>query len=761
MKHVVAMAMAMVLCLGLCVQSACAFDAFEIGDIRVEGIQRTDAGTVFSYLPIKVGDTVDETRASEAIKALFATGFFNDVRLQRSGNVLVIVVQERPAIAQIDVSGSKEFPADQLKEALQQLGLKESRIFDRALLNIAEQELKNQYIARGKYGVKIVTTVTPLERNRVAISFTIFEGKVARIRQFNFVGNHLFDDKTLKREFSLTTPGLMTWYTDSDQYSKPKLQADLESLRSFYLDRGYIEFSIDSTQVSISPDKENIYITVNMTEGEKYTVKSILFAGDLIVPVEELRALNQVEVGAVFSREKLTETTKLISDRLGDEGYAFAAVNAVPELDRENNQVVLTLYIDPGRRVYIRRIVISGNTDTRDAVIRRELRQFESAWYSTKKLNRSRQRVDKLGYFSEVQIDTPTVPGTADQVDVNVRVTERNTGNLTFGIGYSTTEKVVLTVGLAQNNIFGTGNSLSFQINTGSVNQNYSLSYTNPYFTADGVSRGFDFYRRDLDSTSLDVAPFNTKTLGFGVRFGVPTTEFDRIFYGFAYEKTEIGLFSNSPQRYIDFVNEFGDITDAYPFTASWARDKRDSVIYTTAGTLQRLGTEVSVPLGDLSYYRLTYRLQWYYPLSRNVSSLVQTRLGYGDGYDNQELPFYKNFFAGGVNTVRGYAAASLGPQDADGNSLGGEIQVINNFELLFPFPGLGKDRSIRLATFIDMGMVGNTFDFLSEEMRYSAGLSFNWFSPVGPLKLVFAYPINDQPGDETERFQFTFGSVF
>jgi len=425
MKHVVAL----VLCLGFFVQSAVAFDPFEIGDIRVEGIQRTDAGTVFNYLPIKVGDTVDETRASEAIKALFSTGFFNDVRLQRSGNVLVIIVQERPAIAQVDVSGSKEFPADQLKEGLQQIGLKESRIFDRALLNIAEQELKNQYIARGKYGVKIVTTVTPLERNRVAISFTIFEGKVAKIRQFNFVGNRLFDDKTLKREFSLTTPGLMTWYTDSDQYSKPKLQADLEALRSFYLDRGYIEFSIDSTQVSISPDKENIYITVNMTEGEKFTVKSILFAGDLIVPEEELKALNQVEVGAVFSREKLTETTKLISDRLGDEGYAFAAVNAVPELDRENNEVALTLYIDPGRRVYIRRIVISGNTDTRDAVIRRELRQFESAWYSTKKLNRSRQRVDKLGYFSEVQIDTPTVPGTADQVDVNVRVTERNTGS--------------------------------------------------------------------------------------------------------------------------------------------------------------------------------------------------------------------------------------------------------------------------------------------------------------------------------------------
>ena len=752
---------ALVLWAGIYVHSAFAFEPFEVSDIRVEGIQRTDAGTVFSYLPIKVGETIDETRASEAIKALFATGFFNDVRLEASDNVLVVIVQERPAIAQVDVSGSKEFPADQLKEAMQQIGLKESRIFDRALLNLAEQELKNQYISRGKYGVQIVTTVTPLERNRVAISFTIFEGRVAKIQQFNFVGNRLFDDETLKKEFALTTPGLMTWYTDSDQYSKPKLQADLESLRSFYLDRGYIEFSIDSTQVSISPDKENIYITVNITEGEKYTVKSISLAGELIVPEEELVALIQVEVGDVFSRENLTETTKLISDRLGDEGYAFAAVNAVPELDRENNEVALTLYVDPGRRVYIRRIIISGNTDTRDEVIRRELRQFESAWYSTKKLNRSRQRVDKLGYFSEVQIDTPAVPGTADQVDVNIRVTERNTGNLTFGIGYSTTENVVLTAGLAQNNIFGTGNSLSFQINTGSVNQNYSLSYTNPYFTADGVSRGFDFYRRDLDSTSLDVAPFNTKTLGFGVRFGVPITEFDRINYGFAFEKTEIGLFPNSPQRYIDFVNEFGDITDAYPVTAAWARDKRDSVIYTTAGTFQRLGAEVSVPFGDLSYYRLTYRLQWYYPLSRSVTFLEQARLGFGDGYNDQDLPFYKNFFAGGVNTVRGYAAASLGPKDADGNALGGEIQVINNLELLFPFPGLGKDRSIRLATFLDMGMVGDDYDFISSEMRFSTGLSFNWFSPVGPLKLILAYPLNDQPGDATERFQFTFGSAF
>ncbi len=752
---------AMVLLAGMFIHSACAFEPFEVHEIRVEGIQRTDVGTVFSYLPIKVGETIDDARASAAVKALFATGFFNDVRLDRDGNELVVIVQERPAIAQVDVTGSKEFPADRLKEALQRIGLKESRIFDRALLYLAEQELKAQYIGRGKYGVQIVSTVTPLERNRVAISFAILEGRVAKIRQISFVGNKVFDDETLRGELALSTPGFMTWYTNSDQYSKPKLQADLESLRSFYLNRGYIEFSIDSTQVSISPDKENIYITINMSEGEQYTVNNFSLAGDLIVPEAELLALNKVEVGKLFSREKLTETTKLISDRLGDEGYAFAAVNAVPELDRENNQVAVILYIDPGRRVYVRRINIAGNTDTRDEVIRRELRQFESAWYSTSKLNRSRQRIDKLGFFSEVQIDTPAVAGTTDQVDVNIKVTERNTGNLTFGIGYSTTEKVVLSAGLAQQNMFGTGNALSFNINTGSVNQNYSVSYTNPYYTADGTSRGFNFYRRDQDSTSLSVSPFTSKTTGLGISFGVPVTEFDRINYGFAYEKTEIKLFPESPQRYVDFVNQNGDITDAFPFRIDWARDKRDSVIYTTEGLLQVLGSEVAVPLGDLTYYRLTYRLQWYYPLSRELTFLAQTRLGVGDGYDNQGLPFYKNFFAGGVNTVRGYAAGSLGPKNTNGDALGGKLQVINNFELLFPVPGAARDRSIRLGAYVDMGMVGDTYDYVFSQMRLSTGLTLNWFSPVGPIRLVIGWPLNNKAEDEIERVQFTLGTTF
>ncbi len=736
-----------------------AFDPFEVRDIRVEGIQRTEAGTVFTYLPIKVGDTVDEERASAAVKALFATGFFKDVRLEAEGSVLVVVVEERPAVAQIDISGAKEFPADKLKEALRNIGLAESRIFDRALLERAEQELKSQYISRGKYGVEITTTTTPLERNRVAINFSIVEGRVAKIRQIHFVGNEVFSDSELADEFVLRTPGLMTWYSKNDQYSKPKLQADLESLRSFYLNQGYLEFSIDSTQVSISPDKQDIFITVNVTEGKKYTVTDIRLAGDLIVPEEELRAMIKLNKGDIFSREKLTETTKLISDRLGNEGYAFAAVNAVPEINRETSEVAFTLYVDPGRRVYVRRINISGNTNTRDEVIRRELRQLESAWYSTSKLNRSRQRIDKLGFFSDVQIDTPAVQGVSDQVDVDVKVTERATGNLTLGVGYSTAERVILSAGIAQQNIFGTGNALSFQVNTGSINQTYALSYTNPYFTDDGVSRGFDLYKRDTDVSSLSISSYNTSTLGAGVRFGVPVTEYDTINYGLAYEQTSIGLLPDTPQRFVNFVNEFGETTDTYLGTLGWSRDQRDSVIYTTKGRLQRISGEAGLPGGDLTFYRLTYQHQWYYPLTEDLTLLLNGQVGYAEGYSGKPLPFYKNFYAGGVNSVRGYRTASIGPKDENGDSLGGSRQIIGNFEVLFPFPGLDKDRSVRLSAFVDTGYVGEKYEF--SELRYSAGIAFSWYSPVGPLKLSFANALNDKPEDRTEKIQFTLGTVF
>ena len=739
--------------------SSLAFENFKVKDIRVEGIQRTEPGTVFSYLPIKVGEEVTQERATAAIKALYATGFFKDVRLEADGDVLVVVVEERPAIAQIDISGSKEFDQKQLKEGLKGIGLAESRIFDRALLERAEQELKNQYIGRGKYGVNIVTTVTPMERNRVALNFAIAEGEVAKIRQINFVGNQVFDDNELRDQFILTTPGWLTWYSKNDQYSKPKLQGDLENLRSFYLNQGYLEFTIDSTQVSITPDKKDIFLTVNVTEGRKFTVTDVKLAGDLIVPEEELRKLIKLKKGDIFSREKLTESTKLISDRLGNEGYAFASINPVPEANRDKNEVAFTLYVDPGKRVYVRRISIFGNTNTRDEVIRREMRQMESGWYSTDKLTRSKQRVDKLGYFSDVQLETPGVQGTSDQVDVNVKVTERATGNLTFGVGYSSAEKVIFSGGISQSNIFGTGNALALQLSTGSINKVYSLSYTNPFYTDDGVSRGFDIYKRDVDASSLAIASYNTSTLGTGVRFGVPVTEYDTVNYGLALEQTEIGILQDTPQRYIDFVNEFGEKSNTVLATVGWARDKRDSVIFTTKGSFQKFSAEVGVPSGDLTFYRTNYQHQWYYPLTKEYTLLLNGQIGYADGYDQKPLPFYKVFYLGGVNSLRGYETATIGPKDANGDSLGGSHMMLANVEFLFPFPGLQKDRSVRLSWFVDAGMVGEKYDF--NEVRYSTGLGFSWYSPVGPLKLSFGKALNPEPDDRLQRIQFTLGTVF
>ncbi len=737
-----------------------AFEPFQVKDIRVEGIQRTEAGTVFSYLPIKIGDTVNEDRVTAAVKALYATGFFKDVKLEADGNVLVVLIEERPAIAQIEITGSKEFDAKQLKEGLKQVGLAESRIFDRALLERAERELKNQYISRGKYGVQITTTITPLERNRVGLSFDISEGEVAKIRGINVVGNKVFKDGDLIDEFVLRTPGFLTWYSKNDQYSKPKLQADLENLRSFYLNQGYLEFTIDSTQVSITPDKKDIFITVNLTEGKKFKVAEVKLAGDLIVPEAELAKLIKLKPGEVFSRERLTESTKLIQDRLGNEGYAFASINPVPEIDREKDEVTFTLYVDPGRRVYVRRIGIFGNTNTRDEVVRREMRQLESGWYNTEKLNRSKQRVDKLGYFSDVQVDTPAVQGTTDQVDVEVKLTERATGNLTAGIGYSTAEKVILSAGVSQSNIFGTGNALSFQVSTGAINQVYSLSYTNPYYTDDGVSRGFDVYKRRVDASNLStIGSYNTSTIGTGVRFGVPITEYDTINYGLAFERTTIGLLVNTPQRYIDFVNQFGSEADSYLGSVGWARDKRDSVIYTTSGTLQRVTAEVGLPGGDLTYYRASYQHQWYYPLTRDLVFYTNAQIGYAGGYDNKPLPFFKVFYLGGVNSLRGYETASVGPKDSNGDSLGGSRLLLASAEILFPFPGLQKDKSVRLSWFVDAGTVGEKYDF--SEVRYSTGLGFNWYSPVGPLKISFGKALNPKPDDRLQNIQFTLGTVF
>jgi outer membrane protein insertion porin family len=495
---------------------AFAFEPFAVKDIRVEGIQRTEAGTVFSYLPVKVGDTLNDEKAAQSIKSLFATGFFKDVRIEIDRDVMVVVVQERPAIAKISFVGLKEFENDVIVKALKETGIAEGRIFDRALLEKAEQELKRQYLTRGKYAAAITTTVTPLERNRVGINFTVEEGAAARIKQINVVGAKAFKEKELLGLLELTTPGLMTWYTKNDQYSRQKLSADLEKMKSFYMNRGYLEFSVESTQVSISPDKQDVFITINVIEGERYQVSSVKLAGDFTIPEEEIRKLVLVKPGDVFSRERLNESTKAVGERLGKEGYAFANVNAAPEIDKEKRQVAFTIFVDPGKRVYVRRINVSGNTKTRDEVVRRELRQMEGGWYDLERVTASKVRLDRLGFFTEVAVETPAVPGTSDQVDVNLKVTEKPTGNLMLGAGLSSTEGVVLSGSIAQNNFMGSGNNVAIRVNTGKINRTYSFSYTNPYFTKDGVSQGFDIYQRDIDSTTTAVSPYKTSSLGGG-----------------------------------------------------------------------------------------------------------------------------------------------------------------------------------------------------------------------------------------------------
>lgn len=738
---------------------ALALEPFIVKDIRVEGIQRTEAGTVFSYLPVKVGETLTEEKAAAAIRALYATGFFRDVTLEADNGVLIVTVLERPSVSQLDFVGLKEFEPEQLKAGLKQIGLAEGRIFDRSVLERAEQELKRQYVSRGKYSATVTTTVTPLERNRVAISFNVVEGEVAKIRQISIIGAKVFREKDLIDLFVLRTPGLMTWFSKHDQYSRQKLQADLETLRSFYLNRGYLEFNVDSTQVSITPDKRDVYITIGISEGEKYTVSDVRMAGEMLVPEPELRKLVQLKTGDVFSRERLTESTKAISDRLGNDGYAFANVNAAPEIDRDKRQVAFTFFVDPGRRVYVRRINIAGNTKTRDEVVRREMRQIEGGWYSAEKVNTSRTRIDRLGYFNEVNVETPSVPGTTDQVDVNFTISEKPTGNLLLGAGFSSSEGIVLSGGVTQSNIFGSGNHLGLQLNTSKLNTIYGLSLTEPYYTVDGISRGFDVYKRNVDPTRIDAGRYRTSTIGGQVRFGVPVSELDTINYGFGVERTSITTFPDSPQRFLDFTNTFGETNTTLLGTMGWARDQRNSVIYPTDGRYQKATLELGLPGGDLRYYKATYQHQWYIPVSRVYTLYLNGELGIADGANGKPLPFFKNFYAGGVTSVRGYRTASIGPRDSNDDPLGGSKRVVANAEFLFPFPGLANDKSVRVSAFVDTGMIADTFE--GSAFRSSVGVGVLWVSPLGPLKISMAQPVGDKPGDRTERFQFTFGSAF
>ncbi len=750
---------------GLYTGAAMAMNPFVIKDIRVEGIQRTEAGTVFSNLPVKVGDNMTDELASQSIKALYGTGFFKDVRVEAEGDVLVVTVQERSSIAQIDFSGNKSFPTDKMKEGLKQIGIADGQIFDKSQLDRAEQEIKRQYLSQGKYGATVKTVVSPLERNRVAVRFDIEEGAVSKIRSINIVGNQAFSIDDLRAEFLLTTPNWMSWWNKDDQYSKQKLNADLETLRSFYMNQGYLEFNIDSTQVSITPDKKDIYITVNITEGQKYTISEVKLAGESIVSDSELQALIAVKKGDTFSRSNITQSSKAISDRLSNEGYAFANVNPVPEVNKEQHTAAFTFYIDPGKRVYVRRINIVGNTRTRDEVVRREVRQLESAWYASTKINRSKERLVRTQYFSDVNVETPAVPGTADQVDLNISVVEQSTGSIQFGAGLSSNEGVVFGVTVSQNNFLGTGNRINAQLNTGKVNTTYALSYTDPYFTPDGVSRGFDVYRRDVNTGSTDnVGTYKTSSYGGGVRFGIPLNERDGVSFGISADLTDITLYTDSPIQYQNYCgNTTGCTSNSIALSAGWSHDSRDSIMYTNNGVYQRLSGEVTMPVLDLQYYKINYKHSWYKEMVKDLTLMLNGELGYAHSYGSAQYPFFKNFFMGGVNSVRGYAIGTLGPKDATNTYyVGGNQSALATAELFFPIPGIKDSKQFRLSTFVDSGYVwGSNQTPDPNDLRYSAGIGVSWFSPFGPLKLIYAKPLNASASDITETIQFQLGQQF
>ncbi len=736
------------------------FPSFVVKDIRVEGLQRTEPGTVFSYLPIKVGESVNEERAQQALRALFATGFFRDVRLEAEGDVLVVLVDERPAIAQVDIVGVKEFNAEAVQKVLREQGMSEGRVFDRSVLENAEQELKRQYLSRGIYGAEVQTTVTPLERNRVGITIAVSEGDVAKIAGINIVGATAFSEDELTGLLYLRTPGWLTWYTKADRYARERLAADLEALRSHYQNRGYLEFNVESTQVSITPDRREIYITINITEGDKFTVSEVTIAGQVPVSTDELQQLIKLRSGDVFSRELLVQSTKAIQDRLGNDGYAFANANAVPRIDREKKTVAFTIAVDAGRRVYVRRIDITGNNKTRDEVVRRELRQLEGAYYDVSKIQLSRRRIDRTSYFADVTVDTQPVDGSPDQADVTYTVKEKPTGSLMFGFGFSSVDKFTLQASISQANIFGTGKFLSATASTGSVNQVLSLSYLDPYYTIDGVSQGFDVYHRKLDASDLVVGAYRTEAVGGGIKFGYPLSEIASVEFGVNMEASDLTLFSNSPLIYTEFANNFGSSYTYGALVAGLARDTRDSVILPSDGSLTRFTSELAG--GDLQYYRLALLQHWFYPLSRKLTFHVNGELGYAGGYGGLPLPFFKNYYAGGPGSVRGYESLSLGPRDVEGNVLGGDRKLVGTAEILFPMPGADQDKSMRLSTFIDFGMVygaGQKLDF--GELRYAWGFGFAWASPFGPLRLSMAWPVQTRPDDRIEKIQFTLGTGF
>ena len=740
--------------------TASALESFNVKDIKLEGLQRISIGTVFNYLPIRPGDNIGESEITNAIKVLFKTGFFKDIHIERENNILVIFVAERPAINKINIEGYDTISKDQLDDVMKQVGLVKGRVFNRSILEGLKKELQRQYYSLGKYNIKIDVQQTQLERNRVDIVIKLSEGESAEIYSVNIIGNKQFPDKKLVQELSLAEP---SFFGGRNNYKKQQLAADLEKLKSFYLDKGFLNFNIESTQVSLAPEKESVYVSINIKEGKRYSVRDVKLAGDLILPKKDLLKLIEIKSGDIFSRREIVDTTKRISDLFAENGYAFANVNMVPDVDNDSRTLSITFFVDPGRRIYVRRVNIAGNGKTQDKVIRRELRQLESDWLSTKHVARSKTRLDRLGFFEDVGVKTLRVSGTTDQVDLDYQVTEKPTGSLQAGLGYSDSQGTVVNLSVTQDNFLGTGQRVGIVLDNSTVTKKYSLNYSDPYYTKDGVSRSISASYRQVDAEEADISNYSTDSYGLSLSYGVPLSEYTNYSWGLKYDSTKLTVGSTTSQNIVDFISRNGYSNDTYQLFSSWSFDSRNRRIFATNGSLTSLRGEIAVPGGDLEYYKADFRQVNYLPLAKEITLAANLNLGYGAAYGGSEFPPYKNYFTGGSSSVRGYDANSIGPKDSITNDpTGGTVKVVGNVDLILPNPFVEKSGSTRVSLFLDGGSVFNDIDLInSEEFRYTAGIAFIWITPVGAMRFNFAEALNEQEGDSTRTFQFSLGSPF
>jgi len=752
-----------------------ATQSFIVSDIRLEGLEKIPEGTLLNYLPVIQGDPLDDKQVVFAIRELYKTGFFADVQLFRDGDVLVVRVKERPSITDVTFDGNSDIDDETLEDAMKGVGLAKGRIFNRSLLEKLTQELESVYFSQGKYNVKIDAKVEELDQNRVNIDINISEGIKSLIKQINIIGNKVFDDATLLDEIQLGIPSAWAFLSDSDEYSKPKLQADLETIRSYYLDRGYIKFNVDSSQVSITPDKKDIYVTINVSEGEKYTVGDVQLTGDLVINKAVLEQLISTTPGDTFSRKLMTGSQKAIEDRVGMTGYAFAKVAVIPEINEDDRTISLTYTLEPGRKVYVRRITFFGNFKTRDEVLRREMRLMEGSVLASDRLERSKIRIQRLPYVEEIELDTRPVPGTDNQVDIDVSITERLSGSFNIGAGFSQAQGLLFNIGLTQENLMGTGQSLSMNVNTDRANTVYSISHTDPYATVDGISRTVRASYRKRDAEQEQIANYLSNSYGVSLSYGIPMTEVNTLRLGVGYNYIDLKVGNSPSLDVIKFIYKNGNEFDNFSLTASFSHDTRNRTVFATRGSAQTIASNITIPGSDLEYYKLNYETKFFFAMTQNLTLLLHSDVAYGDGYgDTDELPFFERYFAGGLRTVRAYNTNSLGPRDLLSNDpIGGNLRVVGGADVIFPIPFMEKPpSSVRLSAFLDIGNVfldtAPTYDnplgdngFDAGQLRTSAGLSFVWLAPIGPLRFSYGKALNDVPGDDLRAFQFSIGSFF